>query len=213
MYPDDCTTQSSGDKDMLGTLDLDEAAQNAAGNWQRFNSFVWFREQELDDANHWAVIYTQNRDSRLLAQSNSSVIAKTLERFTEGDDPDVVFESHNHWAVGHVDGFSIRVFRNGNITEAFKIYHELAERLEEYPILDESDYSQREYEATLENIKAAAWRLKSDFDLPDQWVGQVYDWLSDRRPNDIESRDDQGGYPSEDALKAAFEALNFNTTE
>ena len=34
-------------------------------------------------------------------------------------------ESHNHWAVGHVDGFCIRVYRDGEITEAFKTYHDL----------------------------------------------------------------------------------------
>ncbi len=28
---------------MLGTLELEEAAAKAAGNWKRFDSFVWFR--------------------------------------------------------------------------------------------------------------------------------------------------------------------------
>ena len=46
-----------------------------------------------------------------------------MEPFTERDDPDVVMESHSHWAVGHVDGFSIRVYRDGEITEAFRTYH------------------------------------------------------------------------------------------
>ena len=77
----------------------------------------------------------------------------------------MVFESHSHWAVGHVDGFSVRVFHgNGEITEAFTTYHELAERMADYPILDESDYSERELDATLSNIKEAAWRLKNEFD-------------------------------------------------
>lgn len=196
---------------MLGTIDLEEAAQKAAGNWQHFDSFVWFRDREIDDADEWAVIYTHNRDSGLLDQSNASFIAKALDPFTEGDDADVVFESHSHWAVGHVDGFSIRVFhRNGEITEAFTKYHELAERMADSPTLDESDYSNREYEATIANIQEAAWRLKNEFDLPEGWVGQVYDWLSDHRPNEIDNRDDQGGYPKEDALRAAFEALNFS---
>jgi len=103
---------------MLGTLDLEEAAKNAVGNWQKFNSFVWWRE--VDDADRWAIIYTHNRDSGLLDQSNAAVVRTALEPFTEGDDPDVVMESHNHWAVGHVDGFSIRVFRNSEITQAFQ---------------------------------------------------------------------------------------------
>jgi hypothetical protein len=40
------------------------------------------------------------------------------------------FESHLHWAVRHFDGFSIRVNRDGEITEAFRVYHGLMERLE-----------------------------------------------------------------------------------
>lgn len=198
---------------MLITQDLEDAAQKAAGNWQRFNCFVWFRDREIEDPEQWSIIYTHNRDSRLLNQSNSAFIAKAMEPFAEADDPDVVFESHSHWAVGHVDGFSIRVFRNGEITEAFKTHHELAERMDDYPILDESDYSNREYEATLENIKDAAWRLKDEFNLPEAWVGQVYDWLSDHRSGEIENKDDQGGYPSEEGLKAAFTALNYRRDE
>ena len=198
---------------MLGTLDLEEAAKEAAGNWKNFESFAWFRQRELEDADQWSVIYTHNRDSRLLDQSNSAFIAKALEPFTEGDDPDVVFESHSHWAVGHVDGFSLRVFKNGEITEAFRKYHELAEKLDDYAYLDESDYSNREYEATLDNIKDAAWRLKNEFDLSDGWECEVYSWLSEHDSSQVENRDDQGGYPSEEALRSAFEALEFKVQE
>ena len=69
---------------MLGTLDLEDAAKKASGNWQHFDSFIWFRDSELEDADQWAVIYTSNRDSGLLDQSNSAVIAKAMEQFTEG---------------------------------------------------------------------------------------------------------------------------------
>ncbi len=148
----------------------------------------------------------------MLDQSNAAFIAKALEPFTEGDDPDVVFESHAHWAVGFIAGFSIRVFRDGEITEAFKTYHELAQRMDDYPILDESDYSERELEATLENIDDAAWRLKNEFDLPEGWEGEVYSWLSDNDSSEVENRDDCGGYPSEEALRAAFAALGYPRT-
>lgn len=198
---------------MLAILDIEETAQKAAGNWQQFDCFVWFRERELEDADQWAIIYSHNRDSGLLDESNAAVIAKTMEQFTEGDDPDVVMESHHHWAVGHVDGFSIRVFDDkGEITEAFRKFHELAEQMADYPILDESDYSDREYEATLENIDDAASRLKKECALPNGWVSQVYNWLSDHCEGEIENVDEQGGYPSDDALREAFSALGFPTT-
>lgn len=198
----------------LGDLTLEDAAQQAAGNWQDFHCFVWWREREMEDAQDWAIIYTHNRESGLLDQSNAKVIAEELEPFAEGDDPDVVFESHSHWAVGHVDGFSVRVFRNRQITEAFKNYHALAERLADYPILDECDYSDREYEATLENIPLAAWRLKDQFELPEEgWESDVYLWLSENRCSALENTSDQGGWPDEDDLKAAFDALDYRRVE
>ena len=187
--------------------------RKAAGNWKRFGCFVWDRRHDLDDPDSWAIVYTHNRDSGLLDESNADAIAEAIKPFTEGDDPDVVFESHSHWAVGHVDGFSIRVYRGGEITDAFKAYHDLAERLAEYPILDESDYGEREYVATVENIADAAWRLKGEFDLPDGWEGDVYSWLSEHRQRAVENRDDQGGYPEEDDLRAAFEALGYKRVE
>lgn len=197
----------------IGEMTLEDAAKEAAGNWRRWTCFVWFRERDLDDADQWAIFYTHHRDSGLLDQSNSQQIAEALEPFTEDDDPDVVMESHNHWAVGHVDGFSIRVFRDGVITDAFKTYHDLMERLDGYPILDEEDYSRRELEATLENIADASWRLKHEYDLPDGWECDVYSWLSDHRQRAVENRDDQGGYPEEQDLRDAFDALGYERAE
>lgn len=195
---------------MLGTMTLEDAAKEAAGNWRRFDSFVWWRQREMDDADRWAIVYASNRDSGLLDQSNAAVIAKAMESFTAGDDPDVVAERHSHWLVGHVDGFSVRVFdAHGDITEAFRTYYGLLEQMESYPVLDESDYSDREYEATLSNLTDAAWRLKNEFKLPEGWEPEVYSWLAENDPSEIENRDDQGGYPSEESLRAAFKALRF----
>jgi hypothetical protein len=194
----------------LGELNLEDAAALSAGNWQRFECFCWSRERDIPDSDNWAIIYTHHRDSGLLDQSNADQIAKALEPFT---DSDVVFETHDHWAVGHVDGFSIRVYRNGEITEAFKAYHDLSERLAEYPILDEEDYSRGEYEATLENLTDAARHLKNEYELPDGWESDVYSWLSDHRPSAVENRDDQGGYPSEEDLRDAFDALGYEQVE
>jgi hypothetical protein len=197
----------------VGEMTLEDAAREAAGNWKRFESFVWFRDSEVTDPDNWAIIYTHNRDSGLLDQSNASAIAQALTPFTDGDDPDVVFESHDHWAVGHVDGFSLRVFRDGQVTDAFKVYHELIERLADYPVLDEEDYSRREYEATLENLTATAWRLKDRYHLPDGWEGDVFSWFWEHNQRAVENRDDQGGYPEESDLRDAFNALGYGRGE
>jgi len=193
----------------LGEMDLKDAAKAAAGNWRKFESFCWDRACDLDAPENWAIIYTHHRDSGLLDQSNAAAIEKSMEPFTAADDPDVMAEHHHHWACGWIDGYSIRVFRDGQITEAFRTYHALAQRLADYPILDEEGYSRRELEQTLANLPDAAWRLKHDFNLPDDWESEVYHWLSDNAPGAVENRDDQGGYPSEDQLRAAFEALGY----
>ena len=193
----------------LGGLELKDAAKEAAGNWRNFNCFAWFRKGDLKKPEDWSILYTHNRDSSLLDQSNSAVISKAMLPFSNGDDPDVVFESHHHWAVGHVDGFSIRVFKRGRVTKAFRVYHELAVNMEGYPILDETDYSQRELNATLSNLKDASWRVRQEFQLPDGWQSEVYDWLSENDPNELENRDDQGAYPTETALRDCFRQLGY----
>lgn len=195
----------------LADLNLEDAAKQAAGNWKHFHCFIWFRRDELEDPDQWAVVYTNHRDSGLIDQSNAAVTQRLLKPFVESGD--VVPESHSHWAVGYLDGFSLRVFKNGEITEAFKTYHHIMQCLDDYPILDEDDYSDREFEATLENIDDAAWKLKGEFDLPEGWESQVYSWLSDNRCREIENVDDQGGYPSEEGLLEAFEALGFQPTK
>jgi hypothetical protein len=197
----------------VGNLSLEDAARGLAGNWKRFECFAWFRRRELDDPDSWAVVYTTQRDSGLLDMSNAAFITKKLEPFTDGDDPDVVAENHSHFAVGYLDGFSIRVFKNGKITEAFKVYHALAEKLANYPILSESDYSQREFDATLENISQAASRLKHVYRLPDGWEGEVFSWFTEHNQRAVENRDDHGGCPTEDDLRAAFGALGYDQNE
>jgi hypothetical protein len=192
----------------LGEMDPEAAAKAAAGNWRHFDCFCWHRQPS--DAEKWAIVYTHHRDSGLLDQSNAAAIEEALEPYVGRD---VVFESHWHWAVGHVDGMSIRVYRRGRITKAFKAYHALAERMANYPVLDEEDYSGREYEATIENLADAAWKLKNEYELPEGWEGAVYDWFANNDCSAIESSDDQGGYPNEDQLRLAFQALGYDQAQ
>jgi hypothetical protein len=193
----------------IGEVTLEHAAREAACNWRSWTSFVWHRLRDIDDPESWCIVYTHNRDSGLLDQSNAHAISKALKPFSETENPDVVFESHSHWAVGHVDGFSIRVYCDGGITDAYRTYHSLMERLDEYAILDESDYGRREYEAALENIDDAAWRIKSGYQLDDGWEVEAYEWLSTHRPGAVENKDDRGASPSENELRDALGALGY----
>ena len=197
----------------IGDLDLEDAAQEAAGNWKRWNSFAWFRDSELERPEDWFIYYSHHRDSTLLDRSNCVQIDKALRPFVDADDPDVIEEDHSHFLVGWIRGWSIRVYRDGQITEAFKVLHRLLERMAIYPILNEEHYSEMELEATWENIPLAAGSVKDDYELPDDWADEVYQWLSDNRCNALESRDDQGGWPDEDDFRAAFDALGYEQLE
>jgi hypothetical protein len=110
----------------LGDLTLEDAAKQAAGNWRQFGCFCWHRESELEDAENWAICY-----------------------------------------------------------------------------------SNREFEATLENIRNVAWRLKNAHALTDGWEIELYSWLSENNPRAIENLDDQGGCPSEGELETSIESLGF----
>jgi hypothetical protein len=119
----------------IGEMTVEDAARAAAGNWMRFSCFCWDRLREIDDPDAWAIVCTHNRDSGLLDQSNANAILEALKSNSESASPDVVFESHSHWSVGWVARFSIRVHRCELITDAFRTYHSLMRRLDEYPIL------------------------------------------------------------------------------
>jgi len=179
-------------------------AETLAGNWQHFDSFAWHDKPKHPE--QWAIVYTHNRDSGLLDQSNAGVIATALAPFTD----DVRAEHHGHWACGWVDGFAIRVYRGGQLTKAFKVYQGLQERLADYCVLDESDYSERETTAALENIASEGRYAGQDYNLPEDWVTETYRWLCDNNDTAVENCDDQGAYPSEDELREAFDALGYN---
>jgi hypothetical protein len=187
--------------------DVEEAARQMAGNWRQFTAFVWSRGYRLPDADKWMIGYTNYRDAGLLARSNHIVITERLAPFSAGDYPDLVFERHFHFAFGYVDGLSIRVYRaDGTITDAFREVCRIHKRLDECAILDEQDYSQREYEATLENYREAMGVLKDE--LPQGWEAKAYAWFCDHgQDRYIANPDDQGGHAPREAILEALRDL------
>lgn len=193
---------------MASYADDDEvmaAAEKAVGNWQKWRDFGWSGKPE-EDAGNWTIVYTSNRDSTLLDQSNAKAIDAVMSTFPEEE---CVAESHSHWAVGHVDGYSIKVYdESGQPTQAFRAWVGLQKKIEEYPILDEDMYGEMEYEATVENIEFAGKRYLKE-GVPEGWVYDVLHWFDENDPNELESRDDQGGYPSDEKMKEALDALGY----
>jgi hypothetical protein len=121
-------------------------------------------------------------------------------------------ESHGHWAVGHVDGFVIRVFKDEShkeVTSAWQKFCELQGSIEDYPVLDEEDYSEKEYEAAVENISEIGRSFVID-SAPDDWPEQVWSWLWNNDQIQLDNGDGNGAYPSEDSVKKALADLNIH---
>lgn len=195
--------------DSLDWADVEACAEAAAGNHRKFVCFAWHERPEDDE--DWMIAYTSNRDSELLTQSNEDAVKAELEPFTEGEEPEVAWESHDHWAVGHVDGPVIRVYRRRGgekvITEAFRKFCEINERLSDYPVLDEEDWSRREYEDTLTNIEQEGRRLVKE-GAPEDWAGRVFSWFWEHEQRAVEPRDGWGGYPTGEQMLKALAALD-----
>ncbi len=142
------------------TYVADCLASELRGNWKKFPSFCWHRDYDLPDAHNWTIVYTHNRDSGLLTMSNADAIAKIMKPHLESDDS--LVEDHNHWGVGWVAGYSIRVYKLGTeneYTPAFLAWCDIAASLEDYPVLDEEDYFRRQHEACFENMSYEAGRM------------------------------------------------------
>jgi hypothetical protein len=87
------------------------------------------------ERNQWYIVAAQNRDSDTLDESNFAVLAKRLEGHCE-------IERANHWACGWVDYLIIAP----NDKKALRIATEAQDAVEQYPILDETHFSQREWD-------------------------------------------------------------------
>ena len=87
---------------------LEKQAKELAGNWRKFHSFAWSNQYELDNPDLWGIVYTHNRDSSLLDESNAEEIERRLSRYIARGD--ILPEHHNHWACGWIDGYAIKIF-------------------------------------------------------------------------------------------------------
>jgi len=184
--------------------DYMELAEEAAGNWRRFNSFAWFGKPE--DGDNWTIMNPEHRDSTIREKSNAAAFRRELEKWTEGDDPDVTFERHSHWAVGWMEALCVRVYGAGaTLTAAFTRLCELNELCEDDGYIDEIDYYNRVHDEQLDTIK---WLGKPTDDAPEDWPSAVYYWLRENDDRALCDETDQG-YVSESGVKTALRALGW----
>jgi hypothetical protein len=105
-----------------------------------------------------ALTISVHRDSAVLDQSNWQVIKDDMvKRFPD----DVYVHGASHWAVGWLDQLAVRVYVYPHpaigrvVSPAFLAILEWKDKLEEYPIADESAYSEMEYEDAIETLENA----------------------------------------------------------
>jgi len=190
---------------------VDDAAEVCAGNHRDFESFGW--GSRPDDDENWMIVNVSSRDSGLVEESNAAVYERELHWNDEkkehpfGDD--VVSESHNHWACGYVNALVIRVYKEGtkDITEAFECWHGLYCAQSDYPLLDDSDHSAREYEAQHTAIENCSNVF--DNDPPKGWVNDVWGWLwdNDQSCQLFDYCEGEGPYANDDDVCKALDGL------
>lgn len=112
----------------------------------------------------WLIAYAQHRDSDTITRSNWASFVKALG----GESDTVAIERSNHWAVGWVDYLIV----DPQDLERVKLAEELRSRLEDYPVLDEMEWSKLEWNEYLDGWKDYGASdfvrgLKSKFGLSD----------------------------------------------
>lgn len=126
--------------------EIDALAEKMVDNWKRFTAFGWSGRHDLRDAGDgWCIVYTHNRDSDVLTESNAKVYEREMDRLTYTDD--FRAERHGCWAHGWRDGYAIRVYTaKGKVTTAFRTFARLYLAERDYPVLDDDLYSEMEME-------------------------------------------------------------------
>jgi hypothetical protein len=183
-----------------------EAGAKAVGNWKRFDSFMLLG---VPDPKRFTIVYTTTRDSGILATVNGKVTDDVMDCYKR----DCTKISHNHWAVGHINGYEIKVFKkDGSVTDAWCAYCGILKAMESYPILDDEAFSNAEYESVIESIKWEGRKLVVD-GADEGWACEVYSWLSNNDPSAVECVDDQGGYVEPGEILPALKALGLLNPE
>lgn len=102
----------------------------------------------------WYNVIGSSRGSKPLEISNYRVALKLLG----GEGENVVVERYRHWAVGWVEEIYVRPN-----TPEYAIACQIENELMQYPILDEADFYNEEFEAAADVWKSFTWRERIEF--------------------------------------------------
>lgn len=166
------------------------------------------RDYMGDDYSDYYVLLGHHRDSTLLTESNFYTAWERIKAIPSSDNweqdygidnPEYQIVRSSHWLVGWAEFIGIHKDSAPHVEEGNRI----TEALDDYPVLNDSDYYEREHNATIEGVKDS---LRYAGYSPRN-VYKVYRWLDENMPNELESHDDTGGYPSKESIIACAHAL------
>jgi hypothetical protein len=180
-------------------VDYEDIARDYLESKPAFPSYVDPPPLATEDPDNWICVMESAElyGATLIHKSNFEVLS------------DYLFEKFPKDTTWGDDGcIAVRAFRNGKLTKACREGLEAAISVEEdYPILDEEDYSRRTYEAGLENIE---WMGSPEGKYPKDWSAQVFRWLWDNEQEALEQRDEEDAYyPPQDAVARAIVDLGY----
>ena len=128
----------------------------------------------------WFPVTGQHRDSDVLSVSNFATISADMStRFVD----DVETHSFSHFAVGWVEECFVRYLDDeGDITDAARAAEVWRDKLSDYPVADEEDYSRREYEDLCETLELC-------YNVPTDRVSDVIEQLESYSADDLSGDD------------------------
>ena len=148
--------------------ELSDFVPKNLGLWEKPSDFS---TSEHDLGDHY-VIYSQNRDSNLLTKSNWDYIVKSLDSHEcdyQGDE----FYRISHFRDSFV-GWSEYIFIHKDHTDLLIIADEIMGRYADYPVLDDEDYSQREFEQFESNVKETVESFCKNGERNVDWSNKEY---------------------------------------
>jgi hypothetical protein len=136
-------------------LTLKEAAEDAAGNWKKWECFFFSGERKFANSHDLYLFYTKTFESGLKDEANHVTITRVLKPYLGmQDDPTKTVEYMNNSFCGDQDalqGYIVRVYNeDGEITDAFKALYEL---MKDYnPDCSEWAINEKDFEATNDKL-------------------------------------------------------------
>lgn len=132
----------------------------------------------------YLVVLGRNRDSSLLAQSNWDEALRLLGGESDNEDGSGPVQVHRfgHWACGWFELLLV-----APDSPQADIAQEIQDRLEQYPILDEDNYSKRQMEAAWEYWQRASLRERVEM-CQEARVSVFAARRKDEMPEEVECR-------------------------